>query len=112
METILQALTQNIPAAVALIVVVAYFLRAIDRIITQFQQMLTEERKTWQTIFDSQREALNLISNHIKQLGELLVQHDGWEREQSKLIVGNQEQIIENQRESRRMKAANKAIKK
>lgn len=93
MDPVFVALIQNAPVAGAIILVVVYFLRSIDKIISQFQQLLAEEKKYSQIIFESQREALNLITSHVKQLGDGLMQHDGWERQTSEMILAGQREI-------------------
>ena len=94
MDPVIAKLIENIPSAGAVIIVVVYFLKAQKDIISQFQQMLADEKKSWASVFEGQREALSLISNHIKQLGELLAQHDGWERENSKATTEALNKII------------------
>ena len=110
MDPIISELVKNVPSAAAVIIVVVYFLRAIDKIITQFQQIERERDLQWRGIFDSQREAMNLVASHIKQLSEFLVGHDAWERKSIDSIINNQEQIMENQRATitRRMRAVKK----
>lgn len=107
MDPIVAELVKNVPSAGAVIVVVIYFLRAIDKIITQFQHIEKERDLQWRNIFDSQRDAMNLVASHLKSLSEFLAQHDAWERGAIDKIEGNQEQIMENQRATitRRMRA-------
>lgn len=80
-DPVIAKLLENIPSAGAVIIVVVYFLRAQNNLIDKFSAMLAEEKRSWNAVFEGQRQALNLIAEHIKQLGELLAQHDGWERE-------------------------------
>ena len=100
-DPVFSKILEHSPEIIGILVVVIYFLKAQKELVERFTQIIDREHKStetlaehWNNVFDSQRQALNLISQHIKSLGEMLVQHDAWEREISDRIVSSQDKLV------------------
>lgn len=101
--TLLKALEQSAPGIIGIVIVVILFLKAQDKLITQFSTILTsyiEAQKTlagqWEKLFSSQREALNMMITSIQSLEKIMTSHDSWEREVIDGIQENQQNVITN----------------
>jgi hypothetical protein len=105
MDSVLVALAQNIPAAVALIIAIVYFLRAIKDMTAHFQEILRQITETYKTIFESQRDALNLIATHIKELSTLMASHDVWQKQALSDIQQDQQNVISQKIREKRKRA-------
>lgn len=99
MDPVIAKLVENAPTAVAIIIVVAYFLRAQKDIITQFQESMEKERSMWKNIIDAQREAFNQVASQLRALTESSSTH----AEKLDTLIDNQNKII-----TRKMRAVKK----
>ena len=109
--TLLKALEQSAPGIIGIVIVVILFLKAQEKMMTQWSSILTtyiEAQKVlatqWDNLFKSQRDALNALTSMITGLDTKLTAHDVWEREVVGDIQENQQNVITNKIRAARKK--------